>query len=148
MPKEWWAPNATIIGYSTRYVRPGSLILYRESPEGDTRLARVLDEVKKDGCGQAYDKTHLLVLAADDMVRSCGIRHVPLEDIIECLPVKGPTDPSPFAAFFLHPDFPCGLSQEELLAFQKRGTLDSLFIEKLFQVTVDVKRLPYPEAKL
>lgn len=136
--KEWYAPTASLLGYNTRWVKPGSLILYREPYQDGTygsRLARVLDEVEKNGCGEPYKETTLRVLAASSEMNHGYERHVRVSEIAECFPC-----PQAFAAVFFHPDFPFGLTPERIVAASRYGTLNESFIEKLFSVKVAVER--------
>ena len=106
MSKEvWWAPNATTLGYATKRVVPGSVVMYTYNDDGSApwELGRVLGEVLVDGCGELYDSTTLLVLEADRRMHHCYERHIPLKWIKEAYdPTK---EHAKFAAWFLSPDF-------------------------------------------
>lgn len=108
-----YCPGASTLGYSTRWVKRGDLIKYREHYEPDedgqercgSRLARVLGLVAK-GSGHAgnppLSEDMLLVLAADDMLMFGYERWVALADIIEC----DGRQPGAFARWFLFGGMP------------------------------------------
>jgi len=147
---EWWAHNATTLGYATRRVTPGSVILYREHYEDKTqgiRLARVLEEAKHDGAGAPYEKTMLRVLACDDRLHHVFERHIELDDVMECYYPLG--EHAEFAAWFLSPNFLQGRtsrwSPDQACEMARAGSLTDRFLKRAVQVHLEVSPRPHSE---
>ena len=145
MSKEvWWAPNATTLGYATKRVVPGSVVMYTYNDDGSApwELGRVLGEVLVDGCGELYDSTTLLVLEADRRMHHCYERHIPLKWIKEAYdPTK---EHAKFAAWFLSPDFLKPAKGKvwtpiRAIKLSQMGTLTDRYLERAVKVDLSIK---------
>lgn len=136
---EWYAKNGSTTGYSTRIVRPGNLITFKE---GDCeRVGRVLDEVKEDGCGKAYPEKTLRVLALGNTLTYAFIRHVPVDWITDCREVNNGI--GEFLAVFMYPALLGEFSTPgKVVAASEYGMFTDLGIEHHFKVEITRKFLP------